>query len=125
MTQINPAGTELSIWTGSSIAPTASPGRSSSVPYPTSLLWTTSAGIHLEPVTQRVNILRGVGPAAIHAKKTHCSKGHEFTPDNIIEKRLPQRHCIICARAKSLEWSNKKTFDYDPDDDWLHLDYDE
>lgn len=37
---------------------------------------------HLEPVTHRENILRGIGIAAIHARKTHCIRGHEFTPDN-------------------------------------------
>lgn len=37
---------------------------------------------HLEPVTHRENILRGVGLAAANAVKTHCVHGHEFTPAN-------------------------------------------
>lgn len=32
---------------------------------------------HLEPVTHLENMLRGVP-----ARKTHCKRGHEFTPDN-------------------------------------------
>lgn len=37
---------------------------------------------HLEPVTHRENILRGVSPQAINARKTHCKREHEFTPEN-------------------------------------------
>lgn len=34
---------------------------------------------HLEPVTNQENILRGENR---NRQKTHCSKGHEFTPEN-------------------------------------------
>src|SRR5258708_2446189 len=37
---------------------------------------------HLECVTNRENILRGVGLAAVNAKKTHCVNGHAFTSEN-------------------------------------------
>ena len=37
---------------------------------------------HLEPVTHVVNCLRGISPAAEHAKKTHCVNGHEFNDRN-------------------------------------------
>ena len=37
---------------------------------------------HLEPVTNRVNILRGESPSARAARATHCVHGHEFTPEN-------------------------------------------
>src|SRR3954464_9159650 len=30
---------------------------------------------HLEPVTHRVNILRGEGPAAVNARKIRCVRG--------------------------------------------------
>jgi len=33
---------------------------------------------HLEPVAAKVNIYRGIGPAAQNIKKTHCPKGHEY-----------------------------------------------
>ena len=33
---------------------------------------------HLEPVTGRVNTLRGESPAAQNARKTHCVRGHEL-----------------------------------------------
>lgn len=37
---------------------------------------------HLEAVSRRVNLLRGVGPTATRAAQTHCKRGHEFTPEN-------------------------------------------
>lgn len=37
---------------------------------------------HLEPVTQRLNVLRGIAPTAVHGAKTHCIHGHEFTAEN-------------------------------------------
>jgi hypothetical protein len=37
---------------------------------------------HLEAVTQWVNTLRGRGPFAENARRTHCPQGHEMTPDN-------------------------------------------
>src|SRR5690242_11321963 len=37
---------------------------------------------HLEAVSPRENTRRGAGPTAVNAAKTHCSRGHEFTPEN-------------------------------------------
>ena len=54
---------------------------------------------HLEPVTQRENILRGTGTAAINARKTHCPAGHEYTPENTYTYRSG-RDCKACAAAK-------------------------
>lgn len=60
---------------------------------------------HLELVTHRENCLRGTSPAALNAKKTHCIRGHEFTPENTwIEHRknepMPRRHCRACRRER-------------------------
>lgn len=49
---------------------------------------------HLEPVTNRENILRGKGAAARNARKTECSKGHPF--DGVDNRG--QRTCSVCAR---------------------------
>jgi hypothetical protein len=46
---------------------------------------------HLEAVTHQVNILRGVSPTAVNARKTHCPLGHKFTP------RKGGRICRTCA----------------------------
>ena len=53
---------------------------------------------HLEPVTDRVNILRGVGPTALNAKKTHCKHGHEFTESNT-GHNAKGRYCKTCGTA--------------------------
>lgn len=55
---------------------------------------------HLELVTTRENTLRGVGPTASNAAKTHCKRGHEFTPENTYERpSKPGRECLTCKRA--------------------------
>ena len=57
---------------------------------------------HLELVTRRVNILRGTAPAAINACKTHCIRGHEYTPENTITGSDGARRCRICNNASDL-----------------------
>lgn len=53
---------------------------------------------HLEPVTNRANLLRGVSFSALNAVKTHCPKGHEYTPENTWVSARNQRHCRTCDR---------------------------
>lgn len=53
---------------------------------------------HLEPVTDKVNILRGVGPSAQHAKATHCPRGHEYTPENTYPHPRG-RDCLTCRHT--------------------------
>ena len=56
---------------------------------------------HLEIVTSKENTLRGIGPAAIHASKTHCPRGHEYSQENTyIRRRGGNRSCKICVRAQ-------------------------
>ena len=54
---------------------------------------------HLEPVTQRENTMRGNGACAVHARKTHCKNGHEFTPENT-DTSSGHRTCRACVRAR-------------------------
>jgi hypothetical protein len=54
---------------------------------------------HLEIVTTRENVLRGVGLTAGYARQTHCKHGHEFTVENIYLYR-GKRHCIACQRQR-------------------------
>ncbi len=50
---------------------------------------------HLEAVTPRENVLRGVSPLADNARKTHCSRGHEFNSENTWHARIG-RKCRAC-----------------------------
>ena len=54
---------------------------------------------HLEIVTRRENVHRGMGTAGINARKTHCKRGHEFTAENTYCGPQNQRQCRICRRA--------------------------
>lgn len=55
---------------------------------------------HLRPMTNAENVRIGVGPSAIHAKKTECPRGHSYTPENTYEYR-GSRYCKACAHAKA------------------------
>lgn len=56
---------------------------------------------HLEPVTIRINNLRGFGASGNHARQTHCIHGHEFTPENTkIVPATGARACVICRRER-------------------------
>jgi hypothetical protein len=58
---------------------------------------------HIRAVTNAENVLRGVGPTAIHAAKTHCIRGHPLSGDNLGRsnyKGTPGRYCKTCHREK-------------------------
>lgn len=57
---------------------------------------------HLEAVSFHENAIRGEGHAAVRARKTHCVRGHMFTPDNTYQWRT-SRICRACARRRHLE----------------------
>ena len=54
---------------------------------------------HLEPVTMRVNVLRGVGFAGKNARKTHCLRGHAYDAENT-RHYGPRRRCRACERLR-------------------------
>ena len=70
---------------------------------------------HLEIVTQQENIRRGYGISAVNARKTHCKRGHEFTPENIYcpPSRENERSCLKCKRDRAGEYRRKRTQDVD------------
>jgi hypothetical protein len=63
---------------------------------------------HLDPVRQRVNVLRGnVGKKL---ERTHCSKGHEFTSENtawVARGSGKSRRCRQCHAANAMKSYNK------------------
>lgn len=63
---------------------------------------------HLEPVTRRENVLRGVSAAAQQAKQTHCKWGHEFTPENTYRETPTKRGCKECRRRLTREAGQRR-----------------
>lgn len=56
---------------------------------------------HLEPVTNKENLLRGFGFCGNNGRKTHCIHGHEFSKKNTyfyMSKCHAMRICRECAR---------------------------
>lgn len=63
---------------------------------------------HLEPVTHRENIIRGIAPArasAFQRSKTHCKHGHPYSLQNTYVDPRGFRNCRTClarsAKAQS------------------------
>jgi len=52
---------------------------------------------HLEPVSHRENVRRGVAGDK-HRALTRCSRGHEFTDSNTLITTKGWRRCRVCAR---------------------------
>ena len=62
---------------------------------------------HLEPVTSRINTLRGQTNAAANIRKTHCPKGHEYDLFNTFVQGR-RRYCRSCREAYFREYRRKK-----------------
>lgn len=63
---------------------------------------------HLEPVTAKVNILRGVGHAAVNAAKVECVNGHPL--DESSHKpwaSATRRRCPVCHRERMRSYRTK------------------
>jgi hypothetical protein len=66
---------------------------------------------HTEPVTGHENTLRGEGPAAVNARKTHCPKGHPYDEANTYHqpwRNTTIRQCRECHRARQREYKRRK-----------------
>jgi hypothetical protein len=63
---------------------------------------------HLEPVTSAVNVLRGIGPGAKNAVKTHCKHGHQLSGSNLVPRKGNKgriaRECKACRRNKQIRY---------------------
>ncbi len=53
---------------------------------------------HMELVTNGENVLRGVCPAALNARKTHCKRGHPLDGANLRILVSGGRNCRECNR---------------------------
>lgn len=62
---------------------------------------------HLEPVTNAENKRRGMGNQ--HIRKTHCTRGHPLSGENLVVLLDGRRNCRACkcANAKRNYWQRK------------------
>lgn len=58
---------------------------------------------HLEPVTNKVNVLRGIGISAQNSTKTHCPQGHPYSGKNLYITPEEKRQCKVCRENRRLE----------------------
>jgi hypothetical protein len=58
---------------------------------------------HLEPVTDRENVLRGDTIIARQVAQTHCVHGHALAGDNVRLHRSRGRVCRACERRREAE----------------------
>lgn len=54
---------------------------------------------HLEAITMYENTMRGRGPSAQNARKTHCKRGHELPTSRNSQGR---RECVECRKNRLL-----------------------
>jgi hypothetical protein len=62
---------------------------------------------HLEAVTKRENVLRGVGATAVNARRTHCKNGHPFNVGNTYRAPGGGRHCRSCNNMAAGAYRNR------------------
>lgn len=65
---------------------------------------------HLEPVSQKENVLRGTSLLALNKQKTHCPKGHILEGENLVQFRLKkfgQRVCKTCVNERDRLYSQR------------------
>jgi hypothetical protein len=64
---------------------------------------------HMEVVTQKVNVLRGVSLNADNARKTHCVRGHPFDASNTyFYPNSTSRACRICHYNYLKQWRQRR-----------------
>jgi hypothetical protein len=64
--------------------------------------------LHLEAVSKKVNSHRGQSIQAHNARKTHCDRSHEFTPDNTRVTANGYRVCRKCECIRASKYKAKK-----------------
>lgn len=64
---------------------------------------------HLEAVTHKVNVLRGVSPSALHSRKSSCLHGHPLSGRNLYIYPSGRRGCRACSDIAVAAYRKRKT----------------
>lgn len=62
---------------------------------------------HLEPVTHKVNVLRGLSPTADCAQRVSCPRGHPYDEQNTHWRRGGRRACKRCKHLMTAAWRRR------------------
>lgn len=63
---------------------------------------------HLEAVTQRQNVHRGLAMVIGPRRKDTCRQGHALTPDNVETRRGGGRRCVTCRRVRENDYKARR-----------------
>jgi len=61
----------------------------------------------IEAVTQKENLLRGLGASGVNSKKTECNNGHVYSEETTIIRR-GWRECVVCRREGAMRRYNDR-----------------
>lgn len=62
---------------------------------------------HLEVVSNKENILRGVGLGAIESRMVNCKYGHPLQGNNLYIRLDGKRRCRLCNKNAAKEWRGR------------------
>lgn len=62
---------------------------------------------HLEAITHRENLMRGLTPAGINSRKTRCIRGHDLTGANMEISPVGKRVCRTCLLARKKRYRDE------------------
>lgn len=65
---------------------------------------------HLRAVTHRENMMNSDCPVAVHARRTHCPRGHAYDDTNTIRKKCRPnwRYCRQCKSIDNRAYKKRK-----------------
>lgn len=63
---------------------------------------------HLNTITDKENVLNGVGISVVNAKKTHCKYGHPFNKKNTYIKSDGARACVPCGLTRAKRYRQNR-----------------